>query len=437
MTGNSFDAVDRIILPSYEKALAEGPGNHFFDFMNFDGNEKAVRDYLQSLIQTMKKGMTMTTTPKPKPSILSDDSEETIAIRRVLKEKVANGERLYVLHLTGQTQDKNRAILLRAMHKKAKEAASRGKSPWDVLRLTIEPEPENKADTKAVAVYCWWKINDEWKRVKVGYLKANDNGNFVGQNQTILSFLESQKVKRVRYKMFPEAKQAQDFMTCYKVYTLRVYAPPDTQTPALTLGIVTDHDAIDLPQGCSAVTSYYRHPESGKVFAGTAGMPGVKPVEVVAPKTPVEKIRMSVDNPPPQAVAVRDWPTVDQLKELMELLSEHEQFFFHEEIVDGRRGVLLPVAIHEWRGALKTLKNADDIEAAIREKRLGDFYGDFVHAADLAQMEKDHGPIMAERYYHLTGGFAGPFDTLHIQSMIVTMRSIVKALKAFKGQTNG
>jgi hypothetical protein len=422
-------AIDRVLMPKYQKALEEGPGNKFFDFMlDKDGKhpstEERVRTYLQVVIEKMRRESGTEMAPKEK-EILSDDSSDTKAIRAFIEKKLKPGERMFVLSLTGQGKDPNRSKVLRAMHKKVK---AEKRDPWSVLKLDLELQEDNPHDPNAVTVYCWWQHKSgTWKRHHIGFLKRSHMGKEIHHNKVIAEHMRAQKVKRVRYKKMPHAKAAKDFLNCFKVYALHVFAPRDSKTPALKLAVIADH----LTVNSGTIPNYYRHPETEKIHEGTDGLGGSPPPKKKAGKKKAAKVEA-----PPQEVEVRDWPTVEQMSELMEILAEFERFFYHSEEVDGRKGVLMPVCMHEWKGTPKKLTSAKKVEEAVVAGRMGEFYGDFGTAVDLYEIQEKHGVLMAENFYRITGGFAGPIDKMHIQSILQAMRRVLKVLREFKGMNN-
>ncbi len=417
------------VATKYRTALHEGAGNKFFELLRGSAaTDIQVADYLRRLIA--KHGLNpeeIAMAQKPVKKILEGDDPETRLKRLFIKEQVKVGDRVYFLPLTGHTQDPERLQIVAKMYERAKKFAQPSpgqevKPPWALFRLDIEREADNKVDPHAVRVNIWWNRDGVMHQQTMGYLKANHQGQMVGHNRTILSFLADGLVRKIAYRTSDQREKAEK-LVCSRVHPVFIRVRPEnpTEKPRVLLGIITDASAVHVPEGCVRPETYYRDPE-GKVRQGTNGM-------AVASKAPTP----IPDAVPAPSVKSRDWATPKQINELLTLLAPFSRFFSLQNQEDDKMAICLPVVLSQWRHPPRKMTDTEkrDVLTGTTNNRWSENYNEPTDVMDLSSIEKEYGPQMAEVYYQFSGGCTGPMNTTHCQNVIVLLKKIGEATVDF------
>lgn len=299
------------------------------------------------------------------------------------------GERAYVLRLTGHEKDEKRKNIVQKMNQARHkvEGYSHCKPLWELFKMSLRPAPENEYDPFAVEVWVSMKVNGEYQKFQIGYIKANDNGKPVGYNRSVFKWLKAEKVLRT--------------------VVLDIGADADSDLTWCVLGIVTTFDTTDLAKKCQPIENYGKEPRIGDQ--------PVPKKEVSTPKHVGETPSLESGN----------YPTLREIDELITLHSAFEDCFGWEEVEDGETFVVTPIFMSQWAVGMQRFKNETELKSFMDKNRC---YGTLEEALDLRQVEKDYGPIMASVVYVFSGKLKGPCTGPHAREVLRVMRQVIKIL---------
>jgi hypothetical protein len=330
--------------------------------------------------------------------------------------KLQPGERAHFFNVNGQMMNPAMGAMLHSMWQAQWENQSLPMSPtpgapgkyqkpvWDLFRMTLRPGDDNDHDPYALSVDVLMLQPDKtWRSHQIGWIPATDQGTHLGHNRTLRAWSVGNRIRLVSY---PVSKGSAEVVKLPAIYVVDIgwEGKVGNERGWLMVAVVTD-GACDAPAKGSAPTySISKDLPEAKAPAHQGAAPGL---------------------------SVTDLPSPQEIAKLIDLQREFELCFGWEEMYSGEKFTLKPVVLSGWApDSVKVRKFATE-EEFTKFETTNRCYGDVEGLVDLRAIEKEHGPIMASRYYKISGPMSGPFSAIYVREIIRVMEAMLTPVRAF------